>query len=86
MESISMVEGNTDIVDLLLMSKSKVIVTSAGSTFSYWAGFLSDAVIIMHPDHIYSPIRPSTVDEILYEGALITEMPDTLLQKNLKSL
>ena len=66
LENISLVEGNKDIVDLLLLSKSKIIVTSAGSTFSYWAGFLSDAPIIMHPDHIHEPLRGN----IMYEGPL----------------
>jgi hypothetical protein len=68
--SVTMVEGNTDIVDLLLLSKSKVIVTSANSTFSYWAGFLSDAPLILHPDHIHEPIRLSENGLNLYEGPL----------------
>jgi hypothetical protein len=55
--NIHLVEGNADIVDLLLLSKSKIIVISTGSTFSYWAGFLSEAQMIMHPDHIHSRIR-----------------------------
>src|SRR5882724_3062220 len=50
---VKMVEGNEDIVDMLLLSKSKIIVTSAGSTFSYWAGFLSDAILVLNPDHIH---------------------------------
>jgi hypothetical protein len=70
-ENVSLVEGNNDIVDLLLLSKSKIIVTSAGSTFSYWAGFLSDAPIIMHPDHIHEPLRDNT-SEGLYEGVFDT--------------
>jgi hypothetical protein len=40
-----------DIVDLYQMSKSKILITSAGSTYSYWAGFLGDAEIVQHPDH-----------------------------------
>jgi hypothetical protein len=66
---VQMMEGNKDIVDLLLLSKSKVIVTSAGSTFSYWAGFLSDVPIILHPDHIHNTIRESNSESALYEGA-----------------
>ncbi len=62
---VQLIEGNTDIIDLLLLSRSKIIITSAGSTFSYWAGFLSDAIIIMHPDHIHQPIRSTEI----YEGA-----------------
>jgi hypothetical protein len=67
MENVSLVEGNPDIVDLILLSKSKIIVSSAASTFSYWAGFLSDAPVILHPDHINTKIRS---DKNLYEGAL----------------
>lgn len=68
LKNISVIAGNNDLVDLLLLSRSKIIITSAGSTFSYWAGFLSDAPIIMHPAHIYEPIR--LPEEGLYEGPL----------------
>jgi hypothetical protein len=37
---VKIVEGNRDIEDMILLSKSKIVVTSAGSTFGYWAGFL----------------------------------------------
>ncbi len=47
------------------MSKAEYIITSAGSTFSEWAGFLSNAVIILHPDHIHTKIRR---EENLFEG------------------
>jgi len=66
--NVKLVEGNPDIVDMLLLSRSKVVVTSAGSTFGYWSGFLSDAPIIMHPDHIHEPIRSSEEQASLYEG------------------
>jgi hypothetical protein len=46
-----------DLLDLIQMSKSEVIITSASSSFSLWASFLSDATIIMHPDHIHELIR-----------------------------
>lgn len=62
---ITFVEGNPDIVDLLLLSRSDIVVTSAASTFSYWAGFLSDSPLILHPSHIHQPVRG---DERLYEG------------------
>ncbi len=65
---IQLVEGNADIVDLLLLSKSKIIVISTGSTFSYWAGFLSEAPMIMHPDHIHSRIRPLNHLNSPFEG------------------
>jgi len=50
-------DSKSDIEELLAMSQAKVIVTSAGSTFSLWAAFLSDAVTIHHPDHFHGQIR-----------------------------
>lgn len=58
----------TAIADLLMMAASKVLVTSAGSTFGYWAGFLGDCALILHPDHIHQSIRPAEVNEKFYEG------------------
>lgn len=46
-------ERNPDIVDLLSMAQSRLIIFSAGSTFGYWAGFLADSPLLLHPDHIY---------------------------------
>ena len=68
--NIRFIENNSDIVDMLLLSRSNVIVTSASSTFGYWAGFLSDAPIIMHPDHIHKCLRISDPGTGLFEGAL----------------
>jgi len=64
---IDFIEGNNDLVDLLLLSKSDIIITSGGSTFSYWAAFLSDAIVIMHPSFSNIKIRPESVDT-QYEG------------------
>lgn len=66
--NIRIVEGNSDIVDMLLLSKSSIIITSAGSTFSMWSGFLSEAPIIMHPDHIHARIRNQSIENDLFEG------------------
>ena len=82
----SLVKGNTDMTDLLVMSKSKVIITSAGSTFSYWAGFLSEAVLIMHHAHIYASIRPPEINKRIYEGAMVPGGMDQLLLNNLQDL
>lgn len=84
--SVSMVESNKDIVDMLLLSKSKIIVTSAGSTFSYWSGFLSNAPIIRHPDHFHSTIRSSLTNSKWYEGPLETDRLNGLLRENILSI
>ncbi|HWK05462.1 MAG TPA: hypothetical protein VNS58_17605 [Puia sp.] len=86
LKNVSIVEGNPDIVDLLLLSKSRIIVASAGSTFSYWAGFLSDSPLIMHPDHLHAPVRPAEINRRLYEGAFTPGSPETLLEKNIKQI
>lgn len=65
-----LVEGDSDLADMLLLSKSKIIVTSAGSTFGYWSGFLSNAPVIMHPDHLHGSIRNQIETPDLYEGPL----------------
>lgn len=51
-ENIFLIKSINDIVDLYQMSKSKILITSAGSTYSYWAGFLGECQIIQHPDHV----------------------------------
>jgi hypothetical protein len=43
---VYMSQNNTDILDILMLGRSKVIVLSKGSTFSYWGAYLSDALII----------------------------------------
>jgi hypothetical protein len=67
----SMAPSRSKIVDILMMSRSKILLCSAGSTFSYWAGFLGDCALIMHPDHIHQPIRPEAVNRSCYEGPLV---------------
>jgi len=44
--SIKLAEEKADILDILLLSKSRFLLLSAGSTFSYWAAFLSDAFVV----------------------------------------
>ena len=74
LKNISMVEGDNDLADLLLLSKSKIIITSAGSTFGYWAGFLSNASVILHPAHATTVIRGSDGNN-LYEGSFDAANP-----------
>ena len=66
----------SDVGHLLLLSRSQVIVASAGSTFSMWAGFLSEAALILHPDHIHAPVRPTDLHDRLYEGPALRGWQD----------
>ena len=55
LENVHRVPPMTDVGHLAFMARAEVIVASAGSTFSMWAGFLSEAALILHPDHIHAP-------------------------------
>jgi hypothetical protein len=68
LENVYRVPAMTDVGHLAFMARSDVIVASAGSTFSMWAGFVSEAALILHPDHIHAPIRPTNLHDGLYEG------------------
>ncbi len=65
--NVSYTPPEQDVIDLVKISRAKLIVTSASSTFSEWAGFLSDVPIIRHPDHIHSKIRD---EAIFFEGSI----------------
>lgn len=82
-ENVKLFESKGDIVDMLLLSKSKIIVTSAGSTFGYWAGFLSDAPIILHPAHIHQSLRANLGSDF-YEGP--ADSNSQLLNLQIKSI
>jgi len=51
-KNVFLFKSINDIVDLYQMSKSRILITSAGSTYSYWAGFIGECQIIQHPDHV----------------------------------
>lgn len=67
---VKLSDRRSDIEDLILLSQSQCIVVSPMSTFSCWAAFLSDAVIIKHPKHS-EVIRGESNDLDLFEGSVI---------------
>lgn len=46
MPEVSLAEEKADILDILLLSKSKILFLSKSSSFSYWGAYLSDAIVI----------------------------------------
>lgn len=84
LENVQLSEGNSDLEDLILLSRSKIIVTSAGSTFSYWSAFLADAPVIMHPDHLHQPLRSNEVNNHWYEGPF--DFTNELLRRNVADI
>ncbi|MES9899863.1 MAG: hypothetical protein ABW148_12675 [Sedimenticola sp.] len=67
--NVDMARPNPDVVDLILLSYSKCIIVSAGSTFSYWAAFLSEAAVVTHPGHPVR-IRSDSLRSRFFEGSL----------------
>jgi Glycosyl transferase family 11 len=75
MPGVYLQKNQPDIVDILLMSKSKIILLSQSSSFSYWAAFLSEALVIIpmndwqrqigraYPESLYKEIRWQEGDE-----------------------
>lgn len=75
-----------DIVDLIRLSRSRCIVTSAGSTFSYWAAYMSNAPVITHPAHPVA-IRSDVLRQRAYEGPLTSDNEqNVLLMRNLMDI
>lgn len=79
--------GEPDVVDMMLLSKSKIIIAAAGSTFSAWAGFFANTPMIKHYDHLHKPYRDDKTNQLFYEGGAKENWKewDTLLIDNLKS-
>jgi len=87
MPNIHIAEDKPDILDIILLSRSKIMILSKSSTFGYWAAFLSDAIVI-RPVNDWQPLIKNNsmngyrditwnyeVEESAYElkGKLITE-------------
>lgn len=58
----------TAIADILIMSRAKILILSAGSTFGAWAGLLGDCAVVTHPDHTHQSIRDAKTNERVFEG------------------
>src|SRR6202008_751210 len=66
--NVVIAENKPDIIDILLLSQSKIMMLSSTSTFGYWAAFLSDAVVLRHQSDWLTTIRTAK------EGSPYTEI------------
>ena len=57
LSNITIAESKPDILDILLLSKSKIMILSKSSTFSYWGAYLSNAVVIRPANDWQAKIR-----------------------------
>lgn len=67
MPGVKLTENKPDILDILLLSKSKIIILSQSSTFSYWGAFLSDAIILKPHNDWQGNLRSGKVNNSLPE-------------------
>jgi hypothetical protein len=88
MPGVKRAPSNPEIVDMLLLSRSKVLVTCPASTFSNWAAFLSDGVVIRDYLFPHKDARPQEINQIFFEGIPGDDVGSwpTLLLQNLRNL
>lgn len=85
LDNVQLAPKQPDILDMLQMSKSRVLILSRSSTFSYWAAFLSDAIVIKQVEDWQENIRNTAANNASFEGKVCFSQPSTLavLKKNL---
>lgn len=81
LQQITFSDCRKDISEILLLSKSKLIITSAGSTFGAWSAFLSDAIVIKHQTQLHEAYRNEAG---FYEGIFDENNPE-LIKKIISS-
>jgi hypothetical protein len=65
-------QGQSDIEELMVLSRSRFIVTSYTSTFSYWAAYLSDAMVFHSAKYQDPPVR---WQELRRDADFLIEIP-----------
>lgn len=88
--NVSLADNNPEIVDMILLSLSKILIVCPASTFSNWASFLSEdsTVIIRSYEFMHKPVREVEVNSAAFEGAVgddISEWSEILI-RNIKSI
>jgi len=78
--NVSMSEHNPAIVDIFLLSRSPVVITTCGSTFSGWACYLGEPVSLWYPDSL-GTIFPANA-----RGALVTALDGCVRDEDVESV
>jgi hypothetical protein len=87
MDAVTRHKGRSSIADLFLMADSQVLVCAAGSSFSQWAVFLGEGVVLHHPEHFHFKVRGEK--SATYEGAVwpedVADWPEQLCEAIIRS-
>lgn len=88
LDNVTRSKKNSAISDLLSLSRSKLLITSAGSTFSQWASFLGQQPTVYHPDHFHAGVFPDLIKSNIFEGKYDPNMIETtdVFRKNVIDL
>src|SRR5262249_16824773 len=81
--SVRIAERNRPIFDLLQMSRARLIIVSASTTFRYSPRFLSHSSVVLHRDYIHASHRPEWINERYSEGAAMgpfEKWPEVLIR------
>jgi hypothetical protein len=79
---VSRSPSDSALADMLTLSKSKLLITSSGSTFSGWASYLGQCPTIWHPAHFHAGVFSHNISRTVFEGGFDPEsmtVPDLLI-------
>jgi hypothetical protein len=68
LENVKRSNNDTDLDDLIQLSYSKILLLSIGSTFSYFAAFISNSIVIKNIHDWQDDIRPKDINDKFFEG------------------
>jgi hypothetical protein len=85
---VSRASSASALSDMLTLSRSKLLIASSGSTFSYWASYLGKCPTIWHPAHFHAGVFSPDISQSIFEGGFDPDcmQPPDLLLHNIKSV
>lgn len=70
LDNVKRFTTQNDLIDLVVLSKSKLLITSKGSSYSYWAAFIGEGVILHHPKTWVLQCRDENTNSEVFEGTI----------------
>lgn len=70
---VSRSPSDSALSDMLTLSRSKLLITSSGSTFSGWASYLGQCPTIWHPAHFHAGVFSHDISQTVFEGGFDPE-------------
>jgi len=85
---VSLAPPASALSDMLTLSRSKILVAAASSTFSGWASYLGQCPTIWHPAHFHAGVLSDSVSQHVFEGGFDpgSMAMSSLLTQNIQSI